>query len=541
MQTLAIAVAMMLAATGAAGTSADPVRSEESAPGNPGGAMSVTYWDHLTFDPGISLDGVGTPGSVVTAVDEHGHLGGDPVRVADDGRWSMTFLVLPVNTNSPPEQEDLTRLTLTQRTDGVVDNVTELDVGPDPASGFAVTSYEQPATGPHLAGVGVPGDAVSVRTCDQDFVDCGESRWFTVADDGRWYVVVPEPEATYALFDVFRDGTRIDGRSTLIFVEPWEWTEPTADPVLEGTRVDLHDGELPGTLAPLPDRSPPVDPGVWVDDPIFAAPRPGGEVAIRNAGVSLDGSSDLLFGVGTPGATVRVSAGDDDPDAVDATIAADGTWSTEHRRGSQTDAGTVTVTQTVEGKVVGTLDVNTGARQPEGFALTQVEGWEHSDFLAGEGTPGDTVVVRQCRPNYPACWLIGQFTVPDDGTWGYALLNRATGPTLMDVYRGGTWRGGGAAWVTEDAVPSGPSPVESEGAEVRLGPVAVPEPKALELDGGSGTPLPTAPASRSNAAEAGREDTADSDSLPTVFVWLLGIVGVLGFTGTVLFMVRRRS
>lgn len=378
---------MVLAATSAVGAGAAAVRSEAPAPGTPGDAMSVTYWDQLTFDPGVSLDGVGTPGSVVTAVDEQGRLGGDPVRVADDGRWSLAFYALVNSAGSGPEPEEITSLTITQRTDGVVDSVTKLDVGPDPASGFAVTAYERPAMGPHLAGVGAPGDEVSVRVCaDQSFVDCAGPQWFTVADDGTWYIVVPKGDATYTLFDVFRDGIRIDGRDTFIFAEPWEWSEQTTDPVLDGTRVDLHDGTQPGTLAPLPDWSSPVDRGEWVDDLIFAAPRPGGELTIRYQGLSLDESRDILFGVGTPGATVRVSAGASDPDAVDATVAADGTWSAEHQRGSQT--GAVTVTQSVDGKAVESLDLAAAARQPEGFAVTQVEGSGQSDFLGGTGTPG---------------------------------------------------------------------------------------------------------------------------------------------------------
>lgn len=151
------------------------------------------------------------------------------------------------------------------------------------------------------------------------------------------------------------------------------------------------------------------------------------------------------------------------------------------------------------------------------------------------------MIVRQCDTNYPTCWLVGQFTVPADGTWWFRLLNRAGGPTLLDVFQDGSWLGGRAALVTKDTLPYSSTPVELTGTAVKLEPVAVPAPQALEFNGDSAAQSPTVPVSGGDTASATQDnvDNADSSASPGALPWLLGILVGLGLVTVVLIIVRR--
>ncbi|MDM7890991.1 choice-of-anchor G family protein [Curtobacterium caseinilyticum] len=462
----------------------------------PAGATSVTVADdRATTD--VDFAGTGEPGATVTV--DLGDAGSAEATVDEDGAWSTTVEDVPVGSWTASVTQSVNGTTSAPVTRPVsVVAAAELTIR-QPGDEPITVADDAATTTVTVAGDAQPGATVTVTVDDRDPVET------TAGPDGSWSVDVED--VAVGQHDVSATQT-VGGSTSTSPVEstfevapaaPVEVTTPadgqqvtvadedaTTTVTVGGTAepgatvvVDLGGGrdaattvgddgtwqvEVPGVPAGSTTvsvtqqvggtTSQPVIVGieVVVADPVtIATPADGSTVRVAQedslATITANGAAE-------PGAEVRVTLDDGDPQTVTATDA--GTWSVRFARVA-TGEHTIRATQTVGGStsapVASTFTVAPGAAltvtSPTDDQVVTVPAGDPTVDLpvSGTGQPGATVVVVVDEGD-PV-----EVTVGTDGTWGTDVPGIGAGDHTVTVTQevGGTTSTPVVVGVTVDA------------------------------------------------------------------------------------------
>lgn len=442
----------------------------------PAGATSVTVADdRATTD--VDLAGTGEPGATVTV--DLGEGGSAETTIAADGTWSTTVEDVPVGSWTASVTQSLNGTTSAPVTRPVsVVAAAELTVR-QPGDVPVTVADDAATTTVTVAGDAQPGATVTVTVDDRDPVEV------TAGTDGSWSVDVEDvavgPHDVSATQTVggSTSTTPVEDTFAVVAAAPVRITAPTdgqqvtvADRdatttvTVRGTAepgatvvVDLGGGrdaattadddgawqvEVPGVPAGTTtvsvtqqvggttSRPVTVDVEVRVADPVTIA-TPADGTTVR---VAQDDSLATFTanGAAEPGAEVRVTLDDRDPQTVTATAA--GTWTVRFAR-VPTGEHTVRATQTVDGStsapVESTFTVAAGApltvTAPTDDQVVTVPASDPTVDLpvGGTGQPGGTVTVV-VDDGDPVEVVVGT-----DGTWETVVPGLGAGDHTVTV------------------------------------------------------------------------------------------------------------
>ncbi|PUE05948.1 hypothetical protein B9Z51_16985, partial [Limnohabitans sp. T6-5] len=369
-----------------------PVTIDTTAPAAPGAVLDPTsdtgvQGDKTTTDTTPTLSGTGTPGDTITVKDPQGNVIGTAV-VAANGTWAITPTTpLPLglnaltatatdpagNTSAPAP------LPVTIVPGTLAAPVAKLDLSSDTGTVGDSTTTD---TTPTLSGTGTPGDTIAIKDPQGNVIATA-----TVAADGTW-AATPTTALPLGLNNL-----------TVTETNPAGVSSPAAP--LPVTIQALPAGTLTATLAATSDS------GVVGD-------------SITND------TTPTLTGTGIPGDTIAIknAAGQVIATTV---VAANGTWTATPTTALPQGINTLLVSQTSpSGSVIDavlpvTIVVDAVVPVSPAAVLAPISDSgklldsttnDNTPTLSGNGTPGDTITIKDPQGN-----VIATTVVAANGTW----------------------------------------------------------------------------------------------------------------------------
>ncbi|WP_164905786.1 Ig-like domain-containing protein [Pediococcus acidilactici] len=376
------------------------------------------------------ITGTGKPGATVTVTYDDGTPIGQPVKVNDDGTWSVN--ASHVNLKAGDKIQAV-------QSDG--------DVVSDPANQTVKAREELnppvindvTAGDTVITGTGKPGATVTV-TYD-DGTPIGQP--VKVNADGTWSVNASHSnlKAGDKIQAVQSDGDVVSDPANQTVKAREELNPPVINDVTAGDTVITGTGKPGATVTvtlpngdPLPSVTVDAE-GNWTVDVGDAKLQPGDKVtAVQADGDNVSdpttqivqertappelgtvtAGDPTISGKGIPGATVTVTVGDKELPPV--TVDEDGNWTVDTSGVTLNPDDEVTATQTVDGN---TSDATTTTVQPKKAdipapGVNPVK--PGAKVIKGSGQPGDTITLVKVDANGKTT-SIGTVTIDEFGDW----------------------------------------------------------------------------------------------------------------------------
>lgn len=393
---------------------------------------------------GLTLTGLGVPGTVAHVYDEFGNELGRAI-VGSDGRFLVTL-------NAPQTTGGLLIVQLEDVRTEKYSHSGDL-YAPDLTKPDASTAVEIDITGTTVTGQGRPGTEVLVRNSDGDVIATG-----IVGPDGKFAVEIERPQTRGEHLEIVLVNplTGAESEPTGMDAPDLRTPEAPTDLQIDDTGVIVSGKGVPGNTVKVYDASHNViGEGQVGPDGTFRVVLDerqdhGEELSVTQtsrfevesepvqtlapdltepavpADIAIDNSGTHVTGTGTPGNTVKVY--DDNGNVIgEATAGPDGKFDITISP-AQTQGETVTVTQTsaygVEGPsfAIEAPDLTepqaphdlTPPAEPTDVAVDN-SGW----FVTGKGEPGSKVTVYDANHN-----VIGEGEVGADGNFTINLEDR---------------------------------------------------------------------------------------------------------------------